>query len=151
MTDFWRLIGAHPLETADDVRDSLEQISTRLDALDPPDLELFVEELQEHLYRIDRRDLAEIPVVLADGRQFPQTADHFLYARCACILAGEEEYRRSERSSSGFARFVKPSVQSAEGLLYLAPSIYEKKVGRQMDVASRFSVESMSNREGWER
>jgi hypothetical protein len=151
MTDFWEIVGSNLVETADDVEAALARISVRLDALEPLDLARFAEQLQEHLHRIDRRDLADVPVVLAGGREFPQTADHFLYARCACVLAGEEEYRKSVRSTTEFSRFVKPSVQGAEGLLYLAPNTYEKKVGHELEVVNSLSVESMSNLEEWER
>ncbi|WP_437096285.1 DUF4240 domain-containing protein [Streptomyces sp. enrichment culture] len=149
MIDFWNIIGSNPAQSGDDVRSALDRVSGRLDELDATDLVKFSEELREALYRIDRRALAEIPVALAGGLELPQSSDHFLYARCACILAGRDAYDATLRSSSEFARFVRPSLQAAEGLLYLAPGIYEKKVGNEMGVVSGFPIESMSNVQGW--
>ncbi|NAS22189.1 DUF4240 domain-containing protein [Herbidospora sp. NEAU-GS84] len=80
----------------------------------------FAERLHESLYQIDRRELAEVSVTLANGVQLPQTSDHFLYARCACILAGEEVYDEVLNSGVGFDRFVAPFVPLA--LLLVLPA-----------------------------
>ncbi|MFE2842776.1 DUF4240 domain-containing protein [Streptomyces scopuliridis] len=149
MIDFWHIIGSNPVQSGGDVRSALDRLSGRLDELDPADLVKFSEKLREALYGIDRRELAEIPVVLAGGLELPQTGDHFLYARCACILAGRDKYDATLRASSDFARFVKPFSQAAEGLLYIASSVYEKKVGSEMRMGGGFAIESMSNVQGW--
>ncbi|MEU0696196.1 DUF4240 domain-containing protein [Streptomyces niveus] len=149
MTDFWSIIGSNPAQAGDDVRSALDRVSGRLDGLDAPDLVKFSEELREALYGIDRRDLAEIPVVLAVGLELPQTSDHFLYSRCACILAGRDAYDATLRSTSEFTCFVRPFFQAAEGLLHLAPSVYEKKSGSEMRAVGGFPIESMSNAQGW--
>lgn len=147
--DFWSIIGSNPAQSGDDVRSALDRVSGRLDELDSTDLVKFSEELREALYGIDRRALAEIPVILAGGLELPQSSDHFLYARCACILAGRGAYDATLRSSSEFARFVRAFSQAAEGLLYLAPRIYEKKVGNEMGAIGGFPIDSMSNVQGW--
>lgn len=149
MTDFWKIIGSSLVRDASEIDSALEGISMRLSTMTPTALARFVERLRESLYRIDRRDLAEVPVVLAGGLKFPQTSDHFLYARCACILAGEEAYSDILSSGVGFDRFVVPFAQEAEGLLYLASEQYERKTGSKMNVASYFSIESRSNVQGW--
>ncbi|MFJ4859490.1 DUF4240 domain-containing protein [Streptomyces sp. NPDC088748] len=149
MTEFWRIIGSNPAQSGDDVRSALDRVSGRLDELDAADLVRFSEKLREALYGIDRRELAEIPVVLAGGLELPQTSDHFLYARCACVLTGRDAYDATLRTSSEFSRFVSPFSQAAEGLLYLAPGVYEKKVGSGMGMVSAFPIESMSNVQGW--
>ncbi|MFC9223754.1 DUF4240 domain-containing protein [Streptomyces hygroscopicus] len=115
------------MRDASEIDSTLEAISRRLSAMTPTALARFLERLRESLYRIDRRDLAEVPVVLAGGLKFPQTSDHFLYARCACILAGEEVYGDVLSSGVGFDRFVASFAQEAEGLLYLVSEQYEKK------------------------
>ncbi|MFD3519925.1 DUF4240 domain-containing protein [Streptomyces sp. NPDC058653] len=137
MTDFWGIIGSNPAQSGDDVRSALDRVSGRLDGLDATDLVKFSEELRGALYGIDRRELAEIPVVLAVGLELPQTSDHFLYSRCGCILAGRGAYDAALRSASEFTCFVRPFFQAAEGLLYLAPSVYERKVGREMRAVER--------------
>ncbi|MFE9672943.1 DUF4240 domain-containing protein [Streptomyces sp. NPDC006259] len=149
MTDFWKVIGSSPMRDASEIESALEEISRKLSAMTPTVLTRFVELLRESLYRIDRRNLAEVPVVLAPGLKLPQTSDHFLYARCACILAGEEAYNDVLSSGVGFDRFVAPFAQEAEGLLYLASEQYERKTGSKMNVESDFSIESMSNVQGW--
>ncbi|MBP0458660.1 DUF4240 domain-containing protein [Streptomyces montanisoli] len=149
MTDFWNIIGSNPAQSGDDVRSALDRVSGRLDGLDATDLVKFSEELREALYGMDRRQLAEIPVALAVGLELLQTSDHFLYSRCACILAGRDAYNAALRSTSEFTCFVRPFFQAAEGLLYLCPSVYEKKVGSKMRVVGGFPIESMSNAQGW--
>lgn len=149
VTDFWSIIGSNPAQSGDDVRSALDRVSGRLYGLDATDLVKFSEGLSEALYWIDRRELAEIPVVLAAGLELPQTSDHFLYARCACILTGRNAYDAALRSTSEFACFVRPLFQAAEALLHLAPSVYEKKFGSEMGAVGRFPIESMSNAQGW--
>ncbi|MFF6853920.1 DUF4240 domain-containing protein [Streptomyces bacillaris] len=128
---------------------ALYRVAGRLDKLNASDLVKFSEELREALYGIDERELAEIPVVLAAGLDLPQTSDHFLYARCACILAGRDAYDAALRSASEFTCFARPFSQAAEGLLYLAPSVYKKKVGAEIGAVGVFPIESMSNAQGW--
>ncbi|MFF4599826.1 DUF4240 domain-containing protein [Amycolatopsis sp. NPDC001319] len=149
MTDFWEVIGSSSVEDDSEIESALERISGQLSAMTPDALTRFVERLRESLYRIDRRDLAEVPVALANGLKLPQTSDHFLYARCACILAGERVYGDVLSSGFGFERFVAPFAQEAEGLLYLASEEYERKTASRMNVESYFSIESRSNTQGW--
>lgn len=149
MIDFWRIIGSNPAQDADEVRSALGGVAERIDGLDPEDLIRFAEGLYEALYALDRRELGEIPVTFPGGLEFTQTSDHFLYARCACVLSGKETYDVSLKSSSGFMGFVRPFHQAAEELLYLAPRAYEKKVGRGMGAVDGPPVESKSNVQGW--
>jgi len=148
MSAFWSVIGASPVHDASEVDSALEKISLRLDEMAPDALGRFAESLHEALFRIDRRELAEIPVYFS-GLEFEQTSDHFLYARCACILAGEKIYGEVLESGAGFELFVAPAQQGAECLLYLASEIYERKVGEQLNCQSFLPVESMSNVQGW--
>ncbi|WP_405525512.1 DUF4240 domain-containing protein [Streptomyces canus] len=149
MTDFWKVIGSSSVQDESEINSALERISGQLSAMTPDALTRFVERLRESLYQIDRRDLAEVPVTLANGLELPQTSDHFLYARCACILAGERAYDEVRSSGLGFDRFVAPFAQEAEGLLYLASEQYERKTASRMNVESYFSIESRSNIQGW--
>ncbi|GHD44889.1 DUF4240 domain-containing protein [Streptomyces galbus] len=149
MVDFWKVIGTSSVRDEGEIDSALERISGQLGAMTPDSLTRFVERLRESLYQIDRRELAEVPVVLANGVKFPQTSDHFLHARCACILAGETAYGDVLSSGIGFDRFVAPFAQEAEGLLYLASEQYEKKTASKMNVDSYCSIESGSNIQGW--
>ncbi|GAA4234874.1 hypothetical protein GCM10022254_40800 [Actinomadura meridiana] len=131
--DFWDIIGLSSAQSADDVRSTLGRVSGRLGELAAADLVKFFERLHEALNGLDRGELAEIPVFVR-GQEWPQSSDHFLYARCACVLAGRDAYDASLRSSSEFARFVQTFFQTAEELLSLAPAVHERRVGREMDM-----------------
>ncbi|MFI6300896.1 DUF4240 domain-containing protein [Amycolatopsis thailandensis] len=148
MADFWSVIGTNSVRDAGEVDSALERISLRLDVLAPDALDRFAESLHEALFRIDRRELMEIPVY-AFGAEFEQTSDHFLYARCACVLAGEKVYGEVLESGAGFELFVAPDAQGAESLLYLASGMYERKTGEQLNYLRFHSFESMSNTQGW--
>ena len=86
---FWAVIGTSAVRDSGEVASALYDVSSRLATLALGDLTGFVERLHEALFHLDRKIFAQIPVVLR-GVEFAQTGDHFLYARCACILAGEE-------------------------------------------------------------
>lgn len=147
---FWPTIGESPVETSADIESALQRISGRLEDLEPAALLQIDDQLRECLYHLDRRELAEIPVVLHSGFRVPQSSGHFLSARCACILAGEEAYEACLRSRDGFARFVLPFVGAAEELLYLAANEYENKLGMKMEGMSEFTIEKGSNAAGWD-
>ncbi|MFF7052175.1 DUF4240 domain-containing protein [Streptomyces griseorubiginosus] len=57
-----------------------------------PDIIAFAERHAEALYRLDQEKFGMLPVADLtgrDGRPFPQSADAFLYARCAVVAAGQ--------------------------------------------------------------
>ncbi|MFF3963850.1 DUF4240 domain-containing protein [Streptomyces griseorubiginosus] len=57
-----------------------------------PDIIGFAERHAEALYRLDQEKFGMLPVADLtdrDGRPFPQSADAFLYARCAVVAAGQ--------------------------------------------------------------
>ncbi|TWD75375.1 uncharacterized protein DUF4240 [Kribbella amoyensis] len=149
MTAFWRIVGSNSVRSASEVQSALEQVSGQLRELDPDGLVQFEGKLREAPHTIDRRELAEIPVSLAGGLELPQTSDHFLYARCACILSGQDAYDAVLLAASEFSRFVRPYAQAAEELLYLASGTYEKKVGEESSLKAMFPLESTSNVQGW--
>jgi hypothetical protein len=147
--DFWSIVGSNSVLDGTEVDAALDGILERLDELTPDELIEFRNGLNEALYRIDRRDLAEVPVLLPGGTRFSQTSDHFLYARCACVLTGEETFDDVLLTGAGFDHFVAPFAQRAERLLYLVPELYRAKTGTSMTLQDAFPVDSMSNLEGW--
>ncbi|MGC5054695.1 DUF4240 domain-containing protein [Micromonospora sp. DT48] len=149
MIDFWKAIGAREVRGPADIAEALDFVSVQLDGVSPMGLTLFDDRLREYLFRLDRRDFASLPVVLPDGTALAQTSDHFLYARCACILAGEVEFGAVLRTGSGFDRYVKPELQSAESLLYVGREKYELRTGRKLKPRSEFALDWMSNPQGW--
>lgn len=149
MVDFWGVIGSNSIRDASGIDSALERISRKLNAFTPDSLRQFSEQLREALFRIDKREFAEIPVTLPNGFEGAQTSDHFLYARCACVLAGKQSYDEVLELGIGFESFVAPFAQEAEGLLYIASDIYESKTGNRMGSQGSFPIESMSNVQGW--
>lgn len=132
VTDFWSVIGSNAVTDQADVEAAVGQIERRLRTLDLPDLISFQEQLDQNLDALDLSSLASIQVELTEGLVLEQTADHFLYARCACLLAGREEVRVVLDDSERFSDFVAPRLQSAETLLYLARTEYQRRTGQQM-------------------
>lgn len=149
MDEFWNIVGATPLCDEGDVERALGRISNLVSRLAPYELIQFQERLHELLFRLDRKDLAEIRVVREGWVPSAQTSDHFLYARCACILAGEAAYEAAMQESAEFERFVKPCLQGAELLLYVADQAYEEKMGWRLVVEEVYPLDWMSNPEGW--
>ena len=130
--DFWSVIGSNPVTSRADVEAAVEQVQQRLSVLDLADMVEFQRQLDRNLDALDLGSLASVQVELAGGLILEQTADHFLYARCACLLAGREEARAVLEESERFSNFVAPRLQSAEALLYLARTEYQKRAGEPM-------------------
>jgi hypothetical protein len=149
VVDFWAVIGSSNGSGSDEIKRALTRISERLAELESSELENFIRQLREALYRLDQRNLAEVPVRLASGMRADQSDDHFLYARCACVLAGEKAFRAAAVSEDEFANYVGIDAQSAEELLYLAPDRYEELTGRRPMVAGLRRIDSGSNKAEW--
>jgi hypothetical protein len=132
MVDFWWVVGSNPVRGSADIEAALSGVRSRLRELGLAELTEFQERLVEHLDVINRGDLAAIPVELSSGQVFEQTEDHFLYARCACVLSGEQSVRAVLDDELSFAQFVTPRLQSAEMLLHEARTEYESRTGQRM-------------------
>lgn len=130
--DFWSVIGSNAVTSRAEVQAAIERVELRLRALDLPDLVEFQGQLDRNLDALDLSSLASVRVELVEGLVLEQTADHFLYARCACLLAGREKSRAVLEGSGRFSDFVAPKLQSAEALLYLARNEYEERTGEPM-------------------
>lgn len=128
--DFWSVIGSNTVMGRADFEAAVAQVETRLRALDPSDLVSFQDQLERNLDALDLSTLASIPLELAGGLVLRQTIDHFLYARCACLLAGRDEVRAVFEDSERFGDFVAPKPQSAEALLYLARTEHQRTVSQ---------------------
>ncbi|WP_169792417.1 DUF4240 domain-containing protein [Actinoplanes rectilineatus] len=102
MLDFWAVIGDGSLSDAAAVSQRLGEIGKRLDGASPMAIVRFDGQLREYLFQLDRRPFAEIQVSVPGVGMLPQTEDHFLYARCACVLAGLREYHSVLQGRTGF-------------------------------------------------
>ena len=130
--DFWSVIGSNAVTSRADVEAAVGEVERRLRTLELSDLVSFQDQLERNLDALDLSSLASIQVAVAEGLVLEQTADHFLYARCACLLAGREEARAVLENSERFSDFVAPRLQSAEALLYLARTEYQRRTGQPM-------------------
>ncbi|MFI5713135.1 DUF4240 domain-containing protein [Kribbella sp. NPDC051620] len=149
MTEFWKIIGSSALTSGEEVEEAVAAVGRRLSGLAESELIQFDKELREHLFRIDKKELADIPVTLSSGQVLTQTDDYFLYARCACVLGGESRYAGAQVEVPEFAQFVVPYAQRAEELIYLAADVYEERTGLEFPSDVTFPIDTGSNKEGW--
>jgi hypothetical protein len=89
----WDVVGRGDISSAQAVESRIEEVRSALEALPESRLTDFQRWLASRLFDVDRRAYAEIPARFSDGSELKQSSDFFLYARCACILAGEESWR----------------------------------------------------------
>jgi hypothetical protein len=122
----WAIIGTNELTSAESVAAALARVKARLAATSPARLSEFDQWLNRQIDKLDRREFFESLVITDDGREFQQTDDHFLYSRCACILAGPTAAAEVLAGRRSFADFTAIRLQSAELLLYLAAEVCEK-------------------------
>jgi len=109
----------------------------------------FADRLAQALFALDREEMARRP--LWDGTTATtwnpeRSADGFLYARCAVVLAGHATYSQVLYDPRRFAR---EWDLGAEELLSVAPSAYEKATGQPWLHEEPVSYESGSNPDGW--
>lgn len=145
----WDVIGRGDVSSEQAVESRIEQVRSALEALPESRLADFQRWLASRLFDIDRRAYAEIPARLSDGSEMKQSSDFFLYARCACILAGEESWRDIIGGNASFSAFTSTLSQGAESLLYLAAEVSEERFGRTLKVTDGPSYETGSNSAWW--
>lgn len=132
MSDFWALVGTNDITSAKSVAAALAEVKVRLAAAPPARLDEFDQWLSRQIHQLDRREFFESLVIADDGREFRQTDDHFLYARCACILAGRNAVADVLAGRRSFTDFTAIRLQSAELLLYLAAQVSEEVFGKEI-------------------
>ncbi|MFJ3517877.1 MULTISPECIES: DUF4240 domain-containing protein [unclassified Streptomyces] len=146
--DFWALIGTLNGEaTQMGCRRLAEELSRR----SVPDIIGFAERHAEALYRLDQEKFGTLPVTDLsdrDGRPFPQSADQFLYARCAVVAAGQAVWEGVFFDADKFAPYTSTKYDG-EWLLYVPDQAYELATGEERHRATRYSFETFSNRDGW--
>ncbi|MFI6944313.1 DUF4240 domain-containing protein [Streptomyces sp. NPDC050418] len=116
-----------------------------------PEIEGFAERLAEALYRLDQEKFGTLPVAdltLPDGAPFPQSADVFLYTRCAVVAAGRSVWESVFFDVDRFAPYT-ASEYDGESLLYVPDQAYELATGREWQRQTRYCYESYSNPDGW--
>jgi hypothetical protein len=144
--EFWEMIRRLSGSADPEAVEGLTAVLARIDATA---ITGFADRLAEALHALDRRSLAEQPfrdTEAPDGPVVSESADGFLYARCAVVAAGREMFERVLHDESAFAR---PWDLGAEGLLEVAPEAYERATGREWDHVEPVSYESAANDAGW--
>ncbi|MET7284486.1 DUF4240 domain-containing protein [Streptomyces sp. NPDC005573] len=145
---FWSLIATLNGEATEaNCRRLAEELSRRPVA----DIIGFAERHAEALHRLDQEKFGTLPVAdmtTRDGRPFPQSADVFLYARCAVVAAGQAVWEGVFFDVDRFAPYTSAECDG-EWLLYVPDQAYELATGRAWNHATRYSCESYSNRDGW--
>lgn len=146
--DFWALIDTLG-GTADEA--SCERLANELSGRPVVDIQGFAERLAEALYRLDQEKFGVLPVAdltRGDGEPFPQSADVFLYSRCAVVAAGRGTWEAVFSDVDKFAPFT-ATTYDAESLLYVPDQAYGLVTGQEWDRPTRYCFETFSNRDGW--
>ncbi|MFB7528593.1 DUF4240 domain-containing protein [Streptomyces sp. NPDC056178] len=146
--NFWALMATLNGEaTHANCRGLAEELSRR----SVPDIIGFAERHAEALYRLDQEKFGTLPVAdmtARDGSPFPQSADGFLYARCAVVAAGQAVWESVFSDVDKFAPYTSTEYDG-EWLLYVPEEAYELATGEEWDRSTRYRFESYSNRDGW--
>lgn len=146
----WSTVGrANDLSSSTAVGVALSEVRARLAATSPEEVSLFDQWLNQRLFDLDRQAFYNAPVHLRDGKIGRQSEDHFLYARCACVLAGRENFEGILEGGLSFSRFADTRLQSAENLLYLAEEVCEETFGMPLERLASPPLEAGSNHEFW--
>ncbi|WP_406296870.1 DUF4240 domain-containing protein [Streptomyces sp. NBC_00624] len=146
--DFWALIGTLNGEASEA---NCQRLAEELGSRSVADIVGFAERHAEALYRLDQEKFGALPVADLtdrDGRPFPQSADHFLYTRCAVVAAGRAVWESVFFDVDKFAPYTS-TEHDAEWLLYVPDKAYELATGQEWDRSTRYCFETFSNKDGW--
>ncbi|WP_306956056.1 DUF4240 domain-containing protein [Streptomyces sp. B4I13] len=145
---FWALIATLNGKAT---QESCQRLAEELSRRSVPDIIGFAERHAEALYRLDQEKFGMLPVADMTGRNerpFPQSADGFLYARCAVVAAGQAVWEGVFFDVDKFAPYTSTECDG-EWLLYVPEQAYELATGKEWDRSTRCCFESYSNTEGW--
>ncbi|MFD9104107.1 DUF4240 domain-containing protein [Streptomyces virginiae] len=146
--DFWALIGTLHGEAT---QASCARLAEELSRRPVHDIIGFAERHAEALYRLDQERFGTLPVTDLsdrDGSPFPQSADQFLYTRCAVVAAGRAVWESVFFDVDRFAPYTSTSYDG-EWLLYVPDQAYELATGEEWDRRTRYCFETFSNTDGW--
>ena len=108
----------------------------RLLQLDKEELTSFIHHLEQRIYHIDREEIQEY----TDGSD-----DGFMYCRCFIVGMGKEYYNMIDKDPS------KATIDlEAELFGFSAYGIYEEKFAEEFERYAYHSMETCSNKEGWD-
>lgn len=107
---------------------------------------LFSDIIATKLFSLDERRFAE---QIGDDAYSPTTyfsVDNFLYARCCVIANGQAFYNAVLQNPT-----LMPKNLTFEALLNLPSKAYLKKTGKPYNYLSTTSIETYSNKLGWQK
>ncbi|WP_329265520.1 DUF4240 domain-containing protein [Streptomyces sp. NBC_01478] len=145
---FWALIATLNGEAT---QASCRRLAEELSRRSVPDIIGFAERHAEALYRLDQEKFGTLPVADMTGRNggpLPQSADGFLYARCAVVAAGQAAWEGAFFDADKFAPYTSAECEG-EWLLYVPDRAYELATRKEWDRSTPYCFESYSNKDGW--
>ncbi|MFB6564281.1 DUF4240 domain-containing protein [Streptomyces sp. NPDC056400] len=146
--EFWALIDTLNGEAS---QASCRRLAEELGRRSVHDIIGFAERHAEALYRLDQEKFGTLPVANLsdrDGSPFPQSADQFLYTRCAVVAAGQAVWEGVFFDVDKFAPYTSTEYDG-EWLLYVPDRAYELATGKEWDRTTRYCFETFSNMDGW--
>ena len=141
--DFWHVMDLIR-KTENDGDYSLESAIAHLSAMSVARIAGFHDRLCSYLFELDQLSFAkEIGDGAYDSENF--SVDQFLDARCFAILMGQRFYARLMKEPG-----LMPKNSVFEELVSLAGLAHEKKTGEFIEFHSEKSIETFSNKAGWD-
>jgi hypothetical protein len=141
---FWRLLDELDWSQQGNDDRVVAPVLRALTRLPLKEIVSFQQILARKLYALDGRAWAREIGSGWWGGTNPVSVDAFLYARCAALTNGREQYEALLRDPKQMPRDLE-----FESLLYIAPKAWEAKAGEEWDLVTDVSYETYSNRAGW--
>lgn len=142
---FWRLLDKLDWRHQGDDDRVVAPVVEALTSLPLQEIESFQQILARKLYELDGRAWAREIGSGWWGGINPVSVDEFLYARCAALTNGREQYEAVLSDPTQM-----PKDLEFESLLYVAPKAWEAKTGEEADLNTDVSYETYSNKAGWQ-
>jgi hypothetical protein len=146
---FWRLIGRLDWDRLGDDDAVVAPVVASLGDLPEAEIADFQRILTEKLYALDGRAWARESGSEIWWGKDSLSVDGFLYARCAVVANGPQRYEAVLKNPRQMPKDVE-----FEALLYVAPTAFERKTGREYagypgEPEGLPAYETFSNRAGW--
>lgn len=141
---FWRLLDQLDWSQQGNDERVVAPVLKALTRLPLKEIESFQQILARKLHALDGRAWAREIGSGWWGGTNPVSVDEFLYARCAALTNGREQYEALLSDPRQM-----PKDLEFETLLYIAPKAWEAKTGEEWDFVTDVSYETYSNRAGW--
>jgi len=141
---FWRLLDELDWNQQGNDERVVAPVLKALTRLPLKEIESFQQILARKLYALDGRAWAREIGSGWWGGANPVSVDEFLYARCAALTNGRDQYEALRSDPKQM-----PKDLEFETLLYIAPNAWEAKTGEEWDLVTDVSYETYSNRAGW--